>query len=488
MSTSVSAPSSKMDTVKEIGFAMQLKAVPIKLDNITRLLPDGSNFDLWEADITDFLTFIPGASHYLRTGALPTVVGYNDDMANGVNSVMHWTIDRQLSMRIQKFSMTPCKRMEELRRLFSGVSYANRLSLLSQLTLSKYDPSTQTLDVYFAHMSNIRDHLEISGMTVNDDVFAGILALGVPNDFPDIAHTFEASVLAQPKTQISASEVMRTMTAGDVSYKRNHPTASEAMKITVGDGKKDVKDVQCHYCSKQGHYARDCRKKQKDKKDKKPSTEVGEAEPEVEDVDIGFNACVYSINVEISRLETNIESHLVVFNTGATHHVFNNRKYFNTFTPIAKLPVKMANGSIESYITGVGDVAICNQKMKSQSYVLRNVYLCETLRHSLMSGIAFVDDGGRFESNEDDVDLIFSNKTIVTASRDGRRWIVEAVNNEVTTSVVLGDYLLWHRIMGHPNEKVLKKMVKDQSCVGLPERLTKTVPCEDCAVAKLTKI
>lgn len=80
--------------------ATLLKAVPIKLDNITKLLPNGSNFDLWEADISDSLTFIPGASHYLRAGALPTVVGYNEDMANGVNSVMHWTINRQLSMRI----------------------------------------------------------------------------------------------------------------------------------------------------------------------------------------------------------------------------------------------------------------------------------------------------------------------------------------------------------------------------------------------------
>lgn len=166
-------------------------------------------------------------------------------------------------------------------------------------------------------------------MPVADDVYAGLLALGVPNDFPDIAHTFEAALLSHPKTRISSSDVMRTIGALDVSYKRTHLMTAEAMKAGVGEGKKDAKTATCHYCQKIGHYARDCRKKQKEKKEKKVETEVTEkGEPELEDVDIGFSACVFQINVEISRMETDIEAFLAVFDTGATYHVFNNRKYF----------------------------------------------------------------------------------------------------------------------------------------------------------------
>lgn len=106
-------------------FAALLKAVPIKLEAITKLTAVGDNFDVWEADIMDYLTFISDATEYLKPGALPNVKGYQEDMANGVNSVIHWTIDRQLGMRIRKVSMYPSVRMDELRRLFSGVSYAN---------------------------------------------------------------------------------------------------------------------------------------------------------------------------------------------------------------------------------------------------------------------------------------------------------------------------------------------------------------------------
>lgn len=180
--------------------------------------------------------------------------------------------------------------MNELGRLFSGVSYADWLSLISQLTTLKYDPTLFPLDAYFLKMANIRDQLEVSGMPIVDDIYAGSLGLGAPSDFSDIAHTFEAALLSQPKARISSSDIMRTMGAGDVLYKRNHPTSTDAMKTTVEDGKKDAKSSTCHYCQKIGHFARDCRKK---KKEKKVETEVAERDDAaIEDVDIGFSTCV----------------------------------------------------------------------------------------------------------------------------------------------------------------------------------------------------
>lgn len=131
-------------------------------------------------------------------------------------------------------------------------------------------------------MLNIQDRL---------DLYAGLLTLGVPKEFPDIAHTLGASLLSQPKTRMSPSNVIRKMGAGDVSSKRSHPTSTDAMKTSVGDGKKDSKTATSHYGRKVGHYPRDCRRKQKYKKEKKVEDEVAKKkEPELEDVDIGFSA------------------------------------------------------------------------------------------------------------------------------------------------------------------------------------------------------
>lgn len=274
-------------------FAAFLKAVPLKLDGITKLLGDGANFDLWEADFREFLTFIPDAARYLHHTAIPTAKGFSEEMANGINSIIHWTIDCQLAMRIQKNNPCPSFRMEESRKLFSGVPYANCLSLLSQLTSLRYNGSSETVDGFFAQATNLSDRLELAGMSVPDDVYGGILALAVPADFPDIAHTFEAALLANPKQVIVSSAIMRVMHAGDVSYRRSHPTGAEAMKTSIQDSKKEGQT--CHYCQKAGHIARECRKKIKDKKEgkEKPTTQVAEVEEaDTKEVDIGYTACV----------------------------------------------------------------------------------------------------------------------------------------------------------------------------------------------------
>lgn len=196
-------------------------------------------------------------------------------------------------MQIRKVSMFPLVKMYDLRQLFLGVSYANQLSLLSQLTASRYDPGSSTINTYFSQMSNICDPLEIVGMSVVNNLYAGILTLGVPNNFPDVAHTFKAMLLAQPKTRISPSHVIRAIGEGYVYYKRNHPTLTDAMKTKVHEEKKDTTGQTCHYCQKAGNYARDFQKKAKEEKNKKVETEVAESkEPEIEDIAIGYPVCV----------------------------------------------------------------------------------------------------------------------------------------------------------------------------------------------------
>lgn len=46
---------------------------------------------------------------------------------------------------------------------------------------------------------------------------------------------------------------------------------------------------------------------------------------------------------------------------------------------------------------------------------------------------------------------------------------------------------MWHRRLGHPNDRVLRSLVKSDACHDLPESIVPTVPCEVCADAKSTK-
>lgn len=95
-------------------FTTLLRAVPVKSENITKLLADGGNFDVWDADIREFLGMIPMVVEYLKEEALPNVEGWNTNMANGVNSVLHWTINHQLGMRLREQSLYPSVKMTYL--------------------------------------------------------------------------------------------------------------------------------------------------------------------------------------------------------------------------------------------------------------------------------------------------------------------------------------------------------------------------------------
>lgn len=312
-------------TLSTDNFCSLLKEVPVKLENITKLLPDGSNFDIWDADIQEFLGMIPGASVYLHEDAMPHVDGWNVSIGNGVNSVIHWTVDRQLGMRLREHSTYPSARMIYLRNLYSGETFANRLAIFHQIKSSVYDPSVMTLDAHISKISELRRCLEKSGMMLTDDVFGAFLACGTPAGFPDIAGTFEPALLANPKAIISASKITRALGAADISFKRQNPTSSEALAMTSKDNSDGKDKLKCQYCKKRGHFQVDCRKKKKDEEDKKTPTtrEVDAANIEAVETDVGFTGCITMNQIEVLQIATNVTQWSVIFDTGATHHVFN---------------------------------------------------------------------------------------------------------------------------------------------------------------------
>lgn len=359
------------------GFFALLKTVPIKIENITKLSSDGTNFNVWDSDIKEFLEMIPGAVVYLEAMALPQEEGWDDNMARGVNSVIHWTVDRQLGMRLKELSAYPSVRMTHLRNLYSGETFANRLSIFQQIKNLVYDPSSSSLESHISRISGLRRRLEKSGMFLSDDVFAAFLAVGTPSSFPDIAQTFESTILADPKATISSVMITRALGAADISFRRSGVQSTEALAVNA-KSQSDKEKLKCHYCKKKGHFQADCRKKKKDNDDKKsPAAKDVEVERvEAVDADIGFTGCVTISQIEVYQIGTNVIRWTVIFDTGATHHVFNDRRYFIDLQQIRPLAIKMANGSSSSFITAVGTVRVCNVMNESESFLVKNVYLC----------------------------------------------------------------------------------------------------------------
>lgn len=151
------------------------------------------------------------------------------------------------------------------------------------------------------------------------------------------------------------------------------------------------------------------------------------------------------------------------------------------------MPIKMANSSSSSFIVAIGTARIFNIMKPSETLLVKNVYLCETLRHSLLSGIQLREDDVHFKTTDYGVDFLSRGVRVMSPPLRDRRWVLKACEGRVEAAAITGDFMLWHRRMGHPNDRVLLKLIRDEACIGIPEKLTKTIPCEDCAIAKSTK-
>ncbi|KAH9818452.1 hypothetical protein DFH28DRAFT_1106029 [Melampsora americana] len=243
-------------------FSALLRACPIKLDKIAALNADGTNFDIWDADFRRLIRMFPGCPIYLDPGALPREPGWNEDLADGVNTLIHWTIDKHLSLRLEQQSSNPCERYAYLNSQFSGQTYASRISLHYDLYHTMYDPSSSTIDGHIANMSAIRRKLERSGMLIGDDNFAAALANSMPTDFPNVTHTFETTIRTTPNALITTSNMTWALGAADIAHRKGKSGVPEGLSLAAKPSNSKYQ-IRCHFCKKKGHKEDVCRSKLK---------------------------------------------------------------------------------------------------------------------------------------------------------------------------------------------------------------------------------
>lgn len=323
-------------------------------------------------------------------------------------------------------------------------------------------------------------------MKISDDIFGLILSNSMPNGFPDIAQSFENRLFLDEGHLVSSSDGTRALGAAEVSHRRA-TIKPEVMKVlSKPRGAWTGGETRTYFwCDIKGHTIRECKKKKEHEEAKSAGSSqsrsgaktVKLAEVVADETDVVFEAWDEPAEVTVSPITMSTDSSIGVFDTGATHRVFNDRSRFITFRETAPIPVKMADGTRGGVITGVGSVDVKSMDGGGDWLLLKTVYLCKSLRHSLISGIAIYEDG---------LKITTPDGKSTQASRQGRKWILRVCGTAVS-AMISESYNLWHQRFGHPNERVLRQMVSDQSCLGLPEKLGATVPCETCADAKSTK-
>ena len=164
-----------------------------------------------------------------------------------------------------------------------------------------------------------------------------------------------------------------------------------------------MRNVECYYCHKYGHYASDCRKKQSD--------QSGQAN--VADVNMG------SGNHDAAFIMCNVgeegSPEVWYLDSGCSNHMSGNETLFSFIDKSFKSEIKMGNNGT---LPVVGKGSILVRTKKGEKKEIRNVYFAPGMKHNLMRIGQLIQNGYK---------VLMGNGRCVIQEKDGSKNLLAAV-------------------------------------------------------------
>ena len=215
----------------------------------------------------------------------------------------------------------------------------------------------------------------------------------------------------------------------------------------------DKKNRACFHCGKKGHYIREC----KLLKNKKNDEEGNANKTNVIDDIIAMVSGIHMITILHMAVLANLFDWW--FDSGATVHVCNNKKEFETYEESSIEQEALMGNHNKTKILGKGTVEV---KMSSDKMlILTNVFQVPNIKKNLVfanllckSVVKVVLESNKFILSKNE---IFVRKRCAT---DGI-YKLSIINKEVSSCACIVDSsYLWHARLRHLNFKYLKFMSK----------------------------
>jgi hypothetical protein len=208
----------------------------------------------------------------------------------------------------------------------------------------------------------------------------------------------------------------------------------------------DLSKVKCHNCHGYGHFKRDCKESKKSNAFMVEMIECGQAL-------IGFN-----------------KENDWVIDSGATHHMCNDKSYFKELTELSVHKKIILGNNTFTYATHIGIVEL-EMKIGNETKLgtLSNVLYTPEVARNLFSVESCVKAGNEVRFKSNGVDIFNKDDDIVACGyRNEGLWNLAA--NKIESSAYFAqddDPLLWHKRFGHLSFENLEKLKKDDMVIGL---------------------
>ncbi|KAI1003733.1 hypothetical protein K3495_g4471 [Podosphaera aphanis] len=235
--------------------------------------------------------------------------------------------------------------------------------------------------------------------------------------------------------KITFSAAVKSLRATQSNYRRAHPEPviafAKQYKNVPGPSLHPATTKICAHCKRKGHIRETCFVSLETPDGTKWAAKNPEKATKVRMMKEKFRKKkaldnskelssdgVWIVSDENILSTTDSQSKEIILDTGASHHIFNNRTLFVSMSPI-KNPIQTASGETMS-VSGISPVRFrvfdFEKKNRSKVIEVSDVWYLPNCTKNLISGSQFTSQGPRISSNDRDIGVYSSGgKNLATA-------------------------------------------------------------------------
>jgi hypothetical protein len=292
--------------------------------------------------------------------------------------------------------------------------------------------------------------------TVSDEMLSGVVVEGL---LPAYNSVVEALRVSKALTMVNLKDELVTadnrldkQRTQDAELRAAAAAVQHQRQSQPANDRQRYEDRECFYCGKKGHVKSERRKLKRDEKSGQTSNVV----PTPPASQVRSLMMLMNALCNIQRGNRIVPDDVLLFDTGATHHMVSNRQFFAAMKEPSMCSV-ICGGGEEHPVLGQGTVYL---KTPYGLLTMSDVLFVPSLATNVMSGLTALDRGFSWAGRDDTVQLMKNGRICFVAKR---HHVLLAVDGSLTVtegqcySSASSDAALWHRRLAHPGDGALTR-------------------------------